>query len=199
MIQRIGLRAFTMIEVMLGLFLFLLCIGIIMGTFSTLSRTYLKGSSRMKLEASLRTTLDVMCDEIRSIYEGDLIITPQCAGASSILFKKYDYRKGMFTKVYYGVDSSKCAVQRSDYDPAVGLTAPLSTAWIGENVDHVSFYNSSPLRIVTISLYGTDPVTKDQILLQNVASYRSSEELLPVKATGKKAPTGSSTLLKAVP
>jgi prepilin-type N-terminal cleavage/methylation domain-containing protein len=204
---------FTLIEMMLACFIFLLCMGVLASTFSRAVKTYFQGNERLLIQQKYRTALDVMSAELRACYDndvppgGDLVITPGPLGGSRIEFHKVDARKypGLGNQaiiVSYYLNGPR--IMRND--STIGGTV-LSTTEICDKISSVAFLltqgnpqGNSP--IIRITITGLNPTTSRlEGTYQTSVTLRSNVELLGVQgmATGKKEPRETSTFFHASP
>jgi len=185
-------RGLTLLEILFAFLMFLLCIGIIAGTFNTSMRTYFQGQKKIELSNTLRTSMDVMSAELR-----------QCSGTYSIStdgrmisFSKHDQRKGgKHIKVCYRFDSAGHNVERKDYE---GSTL-LSTATIGQDLEDAVFAFDGATERFIITLSAKNPTTNEKMSLQSSVTMRNGVELQAVQATGRKTPDGSTSLIRTMP
>lgn len=185
-------KGLTLIEILFAFLMFLLCVGIVVSTFSSSMRTYFQGQKKIEISNMLRTSLDIFSAELR-----------QCDGSHSISsdgrtinFFKYDQRKGgKHFKIQYRFDKEAHNVERTDYDGSVVQ----STAIIGQDLDDAVFaYDSGTGRFV-ITLSAKNPSTEEKISLQTGVTMRNGLELQAVKAIGRKDADGRSSLLRVMP
>jgi type II secretory pathway pseudopilin PulG len=189
-------KGFTIYEILVASFIFLIFLGIIAVTFSSLTRTYIQGNVKIRLQNTMRTSLDIMSAEIRECYDKATIIvsSPGPASGETISFNKRDERKNMPLKVEYAFDPDTGSIQRTDFNESTGDT--LSTASIGENIRGLTFTFESSNNRVEIRISGADSNYPQigTVELMTSVTLRSGAELLTVKSIGKKEITGESSL-----
>ena len=175
----------TLIEILLACFLFMLCLGVVVSTFSATARTYFNGQKRLEMQSVIRSSLDIMCSEMREMYGNPTI----GMGGADITYDKFDNLKGKkLIRVDYHYDKDGENIRRRDYDGA-GM---LSEARIGSDIKNLHFTYVN--RKVTIDIVAEDPVTREMVTYTTCVVVRSGTESLSVKSIGRKEKTGSSSL-----
>jgi len=145
-------RGMTLLEMMIAVGLFFLCMGMTFTIFYDGFKDVHQGKQRLKIQNDTRTALDIMLTELR---EGVTIHTEatllQGSGTNSIEFTKMDPFKGLL-RIRYDVSNKK--VRRTEISTNV-------EAFIGENVaspNDLNFrYADAGQSAVIITLKETDP------------------------------------------
>jgi len=185
-------RGLTLIEILFAMFMFLLCVGIVLSTFNSSMRTYFQGQKKIEISNTLRTSLDIFSAELRQCI-GSFSTSPD---GHTIDFFKYDQRKGgKCLKIRYRFDLNAHYVVRTDYDGA----ALQSTAIIGQDLEDATFAFDDATKRFVITLSAKNPSTNENISMQTAVTMRLGLELQAVKAIGRRISDGRSSLLRVMP
>jgi hypothetical protein len=210
--QRATELGFTLIEMMLACFIFLLVMGALASTFSRGVKTYFQGNERLLMQQKYRTALDVMSAELRACYDtgiggGGLVITPGPLGGSRIEFHRIDARK------YAGLGNQGVIVTYYLLGPRLMRNdstlagATLTTTELCDKVASVAFLFTpgnpqADAASIQITITDVNPTSgRLEGTYQTKVMLRSNIELLSVQgmAIGKKEPREASTLIQASP
>jgi hypothetical protein len=194
----------TLLEIVLACFLFLLCLGIITSTFSSSVRIYSKGNARLRAQQKMRVALDVLSSELRACYDtaippgGQLIIAnPGPITGRAISFHKFDERKGGAIQVSYTFDPAAQTLTRQDFDLSGRI---LSTSPIADTIDDVTFTWDGATHSVNLRIAAMNPSTNNpDIIYETSIATRTGNDLLSVKAVGRKGASDTSSLIYALP
>lgn len=192
----------TLIEILFSCVVFIICIVLLVKTFTAMTNSYVQGHRKVEIQNAIRTSLDIISDELRECYGPDsanfAIYNPGPNSGNSVKFNKRDERKSLGLNVYYVYqENKKCMMRR---DQSIGSSTPLSVGYFGQYIESINFSRSSSTsKTVTIDVHGKNPTNGADISFSTSITMRSGEEMCSLASLGKNEGSGSSGYYKPYP